>query len=105
MLSRPPMLVTLFASFGDQWTRTSALANVGALLAQEGCRVACTSTAAQAYGLDQLLCGGDETEMLALRRRPGLYDLLLEYRDTLRAAPFDSSIVVAAEGGADTAAI
>ena len=89
VIAPSPMIVVMFSSYGDAWTRTSVMANVGAVLAQQGHRVACTSLTAQSYLMDQLLTGAGDAEVRQLRQRPGLFDLLFEYTEALLSAPYD----------------
>src|SRR5215469_554361 len=90
-ISSSPMVAVMFCSYGDAWTRTSALVNVGSLLVQQGNRVACTSLLRQSYLMDQLFAGGDNAEIHAIRQKPGLFDLLHEYRYAMLSAPYEPS--------------
>ena len=95
----------MFSSYGDAWTRTSTMANVGVVLAQRRNRVACTSLVGRAHLMDLLLAGPGDVELDELQARPGLFDLLFEYTQALLAAPYDPRAAAPAAPAEDCASL
>jgi hypothetical protein len=55
--------------------------------------------------MDKLLCGASDVEVGALRRHPGLFDLLFEYTEALLSAPYDPQAAAASASADDSVSI
>jgi formylglycine-generating enzyme required for sulfatase activity/cellulose biosynthesis protein BcsQ len=83
---KPPGIVVTFYSFKGGVGRSMALANVAVLLARKGHRVVCCDADLEAPGLEDYLASSSK-HAEELRQRPGLVELLAEYREAVARDP------------------